>query len=403
MSITIAKSAKLRNVLYDIRGPIVAEAERLTRHGADILQLNIGNPMPFGFRVAEEISTAVIDNLKRAEGYVESKGIVSAREEIMAHYRRRGMMARSVDDVYIGNGVSELITMTMHALVDNGDEILIPSPDYPLWTAAATLSGGVPRHYRCIEQDGWIPDIDDIRSKITPRTKILVIINPNNPTGAVYPLSQLEQLADIAARHKLIICADEIYDHMLFDGAAFHSMGQIARDTLCLCYGGLSKNHLACGFRAGWMVMLGTDTCAGDYREGFDMLSNMRLCSNVPSQYAIAPALRLERAGMAGAAATQRLIRQRQVALERIARIDSLTCAIPQGAFYLFARINAPGITDDVQFALDLLKATNILVVQGSGFNIADSCHFRMTFLPHEERVADALTRIGAFIASYQQ
>ena len=399
----IAKSAKLRDVLYEIRGPVAVAAAKLMEQGEDVLRLNIGNPALFDFQVPEEISRALADNLHRSEAYVESRGVQSVREEILEHYRWQGVGVRSIDDIYVGNGVSELITMTLQGLVDTGDEVLLPAPDYPLWTAATCLSGGVPCHYQCDEDSGWLPNVDDIKAKITERTRVLVIINPNNPTGAVYPRELLEKLADIAARHRLIICADEIYGHMTYDGARHYPMGAIAHDTLCISYSGLSKNHLACGFRAGWMVLTGTEHCSGDYQDGLNMLSNMRLCSNVPAQYGIPPALNLEREGRASAAANKKLAEQRDAALQCIDGIPGFSCVKPKAACYLFPKLDGDmyDLKDDMQLVLDMLHATKVLVIQGSGFNLHDNCHFRMTFLPDKQTLISACNKIGEFLASY--
>lgn len=400
----INKSQTLDDILYDIRGPIMQEAEEMIRRGAEVMRLNIGNPMPFGFRVAPALRRAVARNLRRSEGYSDSRGVPAVRGALVDYYRARGFPVASLDDVYISNGVSEMIHMTMQALLNSGDEVLIPAPDYPLWTAAVKLSRGVARSYRCDEQASWYPDVDDIERQITSRTKILVVINPNNPTGAVYPAELLGRIAELAQRHRLILCSDEVYSQMTYDTHVFHHLAPLAPDTLCLTYSGLSKNHLACGFRSGWMVITGGGV-TGDARLGFNMLANMRLCSNVPTQWAIPPALQRPHGADALVKRGGRLYEQRQIMIDIFAQSSLIECVTPQAAFYLFPRLNVErlGIKSDVQFSLDLLRATGILVVQGSGFNHPDNAHFRMTFLPAVSELQGAGGRLIEFIDGYRQ
>lgn len=402
---TLNKSETLNNILYDIRGPIMQEAEEMQRRGEAVLKLNIGNPMPFDFHVSARLRRAIQRNLRRSEGYTDSRGIPEVREALCRYYRRRDFALSSIDDIYIGNGVSELIHMTMQALINRGDEVLIPAPDYPLWTAAVKLSHGVARYYRCDEENEWYPDIADIARQITPRTKIIVVINPNNPTGAVYPRELLIQIAELAEKHNLLLCSDEVYSQMVYDEHRFYHLAPLATKTPTLTYSGLSKNHLACGFRSGWMVINGAERFSGDFRAGFNMLSNMRLCSNVPTQWAIPPALTKGSSADALVRSGGRLYRQRQIVLDAFAKSTLIDCVSPKAAFYLFPRLDIKklNIKSDVQFVLDLLRETRILVVQGSGFNYPDNAHFRMTFLPAAGELQAAGEKLIAFIEHYRQ
>ncbi len=402
---TINKSDKLTDVLYDIRGPVLSEAQHLEQQGVAIQHLNIGNPAPFGFDASAHIRENIALNLRAAQGYCESKGIPAAREAVLHHYRQQGIAIESIEQIYIGNGVSELIVSAMQALLNNGDEILIPAPDYPLWTAAVRLSGGIPRHYRCDESADWQPDIADIRSKIGVRTRAIVIINPNNPTGSLYSLQLLQEMVELAARHQLIVFSDEIYDQVIYDQHRFYSVGTLCKESLCVLFNGLSKNWRACGYRAGWMVLCGATASSSDYQEGLNMLSNMRLCSNVPSQFAIAPALQQPNDVHELIAPGGRLYQQRARALQYIEEIEGLSCVAPRATFYLFPRLEQRrfNITSDVQFAFDLLRQAHLLVVHGSGFNCPDHLHFRIVFLPQVEELESALGTLGSFLASYRQ
>lgn len=403
---SIRKSKKLVNVCYDIRGPVLEEAKRLEDEGYNILKLNIGNPAPFGFFTPDEMVHDVILNITKAEGYVDSKGIFAARKAIVQYYQKKGIGDMSIEDVYIGNGVSELIVMAMQGLLDDGDEILIPTPDYPLWTAAVNLAGGTPVHYICDEQADWSPDIKEIESKISSNTKGMVIINPNNPTGAVYDREIIESLVRIAEEHQLIIFSDEIYERIVYEGARHYSPALFSDEALCVTFNGLSKAYRAAGFRAGWMVLTGhAKSAAKDYREGLDILSNMRLCSNVPAQYAIQTALGgyqsiddLIRAG-------GRLYEQMNIGYQLISEIPGLSCVKPKGALYLFPKIDTKrfDITSDMRFALDLLREKKILIVQGTGFNWPAPDHFRVVFLPPLEELREAVARLGDFLAGYRQ
>jgi alanine-synthesizing transaminase len=396
----VAKSAKLANVCYDIRGPVLAHAKKLEDDGHRVIKLNIGNPAPFGFEAPEEIVVDVIRNLRDASGYSDSKGIFSARKAVMHHCQQKGIAGVGIEDIYLGNGVSELIVMAMQALLDTGDEVLIPSPDYPLWTAAVSLAGGAPRHYMCDEQAGWLPDLADIGAKITPRTRALVIINPNNPTGALYPPEMLRALLEIARRHQLIVYADEIYDKVLYDGASHTSIAALAEDVLCVTFNGLSKNYRSCGYRAGWMVVSGDRRHAQDYIDGLDMLATMRLCANVPGQFAIQTALGGYQSISDLILPTGRLGRQRDLAWKLITEIPGVTCVKPQAALYLFPRLDPRvyPIADDEAFILDLLLEERVLLVQGTGFNWPRPDHFRVVFLPHEDDLRDAIGRIARFL-----
>ncbi|MBA9004323.1 MULTISPECIES: pyridoxal phosphate-dependent aminotransferase [Thermomonospora] len=396
----VTQSEKLRNVCYDIRGPVLKRAGQLEAEGHKILKLHIGNPAPFGFEAPPEILQDMIRNLPEAHGYSDSKGILPARRAIVQHYEGLGFQDLDVEDVYLGNGVSELIQMTLQALLDNGDEVLIPAPDYPLWTACVSLSGGTPVHYLCDERAGWSPDLDDIESKITDRTRALVIINPNNPTGAVYPREVLVRITELARRHGLIIFSDEIYDRVLYDGAEHVPIATLAPDLLCLTFGGLSKNYRVAGFRSGWVVLSGPKDHAESYIEGLDILANMRLCPNVPAQHAIQAALGGNQSIEELVLPTGRLGEQRDRAWKLLNDIPGVTCVKPQGALYAFPRLDPEvyPITDDQRFILDLLEEQKILVVQGTGFNWPSHDHFRIVTLQWASELEEAITRIGTFL-----
>jgi len=401
----VTQSKKLQNVCYEIRGPVLAEAKRLEEEGHRILKLNIGNPAPFGFEAPEDILVDVIQELPTAQGYSDSKGILSARRAVAQHYEVREFPHVSVDEIYLGNGVSELIVMAMQGLLDNGDEVLIPAPDYPLWTAAASLAGGTPVHYVCDEQADWAPDLDDLRSKVTDRTRAIVVINPNNPTGAVYPRPVLEAIAQVAREHELIVMADEIYDKILYDGATHTSMAAVAPDLLCLTFNGLSKAYRVAGFRSGWLAITGPKEHARNYLEGLDILANMRLCANVPAQHAIQVALGGYQSINELILPGGRLLEQRNVAWELLNQIPGVSVTKPKGALYLFPRLDPKvhDIRDDEQFALDLLREQKMLVVQGTGFNWKTPDHFRLVFLPRVEDLEDAVGRLEKFLSTYSQ
>ena len=401
----IRKSNKLINVCYDIRGPVLQEAKRLEEEGQRIIKLNIGNPAPWGLNAPEEIVQDVIYNLPASQGYCDSKGLFSARKAVMQECQKRGIEDVGIEDIYIGNGVSELIVMATQGLLNDTDEMLIPAPDYPLWTAAVSLSGGNPIHYRCDEEKGWAPDIEDIRSKITERTKGIVVINPNNPTGAVYPKEVLKQIVDLSREHNLIIFADEIYDKILYDEAEHIPLASLADDVLCITFNGLSKTYRAAGFRSGWMIVSGPKHNARDYIEGLDMLSSMRLCSNVPTQHAIQTALGGYQSINELIVPGGRLYEQRNLAWELLNEIPGVSCVKPEGAMYLFPKLDPEvyPIKNDEKMALDLLMQQKVLIVQGSGFNLPDTQHFRMVFLPREDELREAVDRIGKFLKTYQQ
>tara|TARA_R110002167_G_scaffold23038_1_gene81972 strand:- start:6786 stop:8000 length:1215 start_codon:yes stop_codon:yes gene_type:complete len=401
----VRKSNKLRNVCYDIRGPVLEEAKRLEEEGQRIIKLNIGNPAPFGFNSPEEIIQDVIHNLPSAQGYCDSKGLFTARKAVMHECQRRNIQGVGIDDIYLGNGVSELIMMSMQALINDTDEMLIPSPDYPLWTAAVSLAGGTPVHYICDEQAGWFPDIEDIRSKISERTRGIVVINPNNPTGAVYPKALLEQIVDLAREHNLLIFADEIYDKILYDDAEHIPLASLAEDVLCLTFNGLSKSYRSAGFRSGWVIVSGPKHRARDYIEGLDMLSNMRLCANVPAQNAIQTALGGYQSINELIVPGGRLYDQRDAAYDMLTAIPGVSCVKPQGAMYLFPKLDprVHPIHNDEKFALDLLMQQKVLIVQGSGFNLNDTQHFRLVFLPRKDDLHEAIERIGRFLHNYRQ
>ena len=401
----ISKSAKLANVCYDIRGPIMDAARRMEEEGHKIIKLNIGNLAPFGFDSPEEIQQDMIRNLPSSAGYSDSKGIFAARKAVMHETQRQGVKGVTLDDIYLGNGASELIVMATNGLLNDGDELLLPAPDYPLWTAAASLSGGTPVHYLCDESRGWMPDVADIRAKISPRTKGIVIINPNNPTGALYSRELLEQIVAIAREHQLVIFADEVYDKVLYDDAVHTPIASLSEDVLTLSFNSLSKSYRSCGYRAGWMVISGDKKNAQDYIEGLNMLSNMRLCSNVPGQWAIQTALGgyqsiRELVGEGG-----RLRRQRDLAHELITAIPGVSCVKPRAALYMFPRLDPAvyPVVDDRQLFLELLEETRVMLVQGTGFNWATPDHFRIVFLPHEDDLREAIGRVAKFLEGWRK
>ncbi|PSV24689.1 MULTISPECIES: pyridoxal phosphate-dependent aminotransferase [unclassified Photobacterium] len=398
-------SSKLNNVCYDIRGPVLKHAKRMEEEGQKILKLNIGNPAPFGFDAPDEILVDVIRNLPTSQGYCDSKGIYSARKAVVQHYQKRGLLDLDVEDVYIGNGVSELIVMAMQALLNHKDEILVPSPDYPLWTAAVSLSGGTPVHYTCDEQSDWYPDLDDIKKKITPNTRGIVLINPNNPTGAVYSRDFLIEVVEIARQHDLIIFADEIYDKILYDGAQHTSIAPLAEDVVCVTFNGLSKSYRVCGFRAGWMVISGPRHRAKGYIEGLEMLSSMRLCANVPMQHAIQTALGGYQSINELILPGGRLLEQRNKAYDLLTQIPGISCVKPKGALYLFPKLDQKkfNIQDDQKMAMDFLLQEKVLVVHGTGFNWKQPDHFRIVTLPHVDDLELAMGRLERFLHSYRQ
>lgn len=399
------KSSKLENVLYDVRGPVLDEAMRMEEAGANVLKLNIGNPAPFGFRTPDEVVYDMSRQLVDCEGYSNSKGLYSARKAIMQYYQLKGIEGVEIEDIYTGNGASELINISMSALLNDGDEILIPSPDYPLWTACATLAGGKPVHYICDEQAEWNPDIADIRAKITDRTKGIVIINPNNPTGALYPVEILQDIIDIAREHELIIFSDEIYDRLVMDGHEHVSIASMAPDLFCVTFSGLSKSHMIAGYRIGWMVLSGNKKAARDYIEGLNMLANMRLCSNVPAQSIVQTALWGNQSVKSYVVPGGRVLEQRNFIYEALNSIDGITAVKPKAAFYIFPKIDVKkfNITDDEKFALDLLKEKKILIVHGRGFNWPEPDHFRVVYLPQLEVLQEATTQLADFLSTYHQ
>lgn len=401
----ITKSSKLANVCYDIRGPVLAAAKKMEEEGHRVIKLNIGNPLPFGFEAPEEIVVDVIRNMRDASGYTDSLGLFAPRKSIMHYCQEKGIKGVTVEDIFLGNGVSELIVMAMQGLLNNGDQVLVPSPDYPLWTAAVSLSGGIPVHYHCDEAAEWYPDLDDIRSKVTSNTKAIVVINPNNPTGALYPKEILEGILQIAREHGLIVFADEIYDKVLYDGNVHTSLASLADDVLCITMNGLSKNYRACGYRAGWMVVSGDKRHAKDYIEGLNMLASMRLCANVPGQMAIQTALGGYQSINDLIAPNGRLTRQRDLAWKMLTDIPGVTCVKPKGALYLFPKLDPKmyPIKDDEQFMLELLKEEKVLLVQGSGFNWPHPDHFRVVFLPHENDLAEAIGRVARFLEHFRR
>jgi len=400
----IHKSAKLANVLYDVRGPIVDAAKQMEDEGQKIIKLNIGNLAPFGFQPPEEIVQDMIRNLPDSAGYSDSKGIFSARKAVMHYTQEQGIEGVTIDDIYLGNGASDLIGMAANALLSEGDEMLVPAPDYPLWTAVASLSGGKPVHYLCDEANGWMPNLDDIRAKVTSRTKAIVVINPNNPTGALYSNELLLGIIEIAREHNLVIMADEVYDKVLYDGVKHTALASLATDVLTLTFNSLSKAYRSCGFRAGWMVISGDKESARDYIEGINMLANIKLGSNVPGQYAIQTALGGYQSINDLVKEGGRLRRQRDLAYELISAIPGVSCVKPQAALYMFPRLDPKmyPIQDDRQFFMEVLRATRVMLVQGSGFNYPDNQHFRIVFLPHEDDLREAISRLAKFLEQYR-
>ncbi len=402
---TFEKSTKLDNVLYDVRGPVVDEAARMERNGMHILKLNIGNPAPFGFRTPDEVVFDMASQLTECEGYSDSKGLFSARKAIMQYSQIKGLPNVSIDEIYTGNGVSELIQLSMSALLDSGDEVLVPSPDYPLWTACVTLAGGTPVHYICDEQAEWMPDIDDIKAKVTPHTKAIVIINPNNPTGALYPKEVLLEIAEVARQNQLIIFSDEIYDRLCMDGLEHISIASLCPDLFCVTFSGLSKSHMIAGYRIGWMVISGNKSLGQGYIEGINMLSNMRLCSNVPAQSIVQTALWGHQSVKEYVVPGGRVTDQRDFVYEKLNSIPGITCVKPKAAFYAFPKIDVEkfGIVDDERFALDLLREKKVLIVHGGGFNWKQPDHFRIVYLPRRKVLGEALDKLADFLSHYRQ
>lgn len=399
------KSDKLKNVCYDIRGPVLELASKMEEDGQKIIKLNIGNVGVFGFDPPEEIQQDMIRNLVNSAAYSDSKGIFNARKAIMHYSQQKNIKGVTIEDIYTGNGVSELIVLAMNALLNNGDEILVPAPDYPLWTAAVSLSGGTPVHYMCDEKNGWAPDINDIRSKVTPKTKGIVIINPNNPTGAIYSDQVLKSIVDVAKEFGLIIFADEIYDKTLYDGKTHTSIASLSEDVLTITFNGLSKNYRSCGYRSGWMIVSGDKASAKDYIEGLNMLSSMRLCSNVPGQWAIQTALGGYQSINELVAEGGRLRRQRDLAYELITKIPGVSCVKPEAALYLFPKLDPEiyPIKNDQDFIAEFLKEEKVLLVQGSGFNWPHPDHFRLVFLPNEDVLREAINRLAKFLERYRK
>ena len=402
---TIRKSAKLANVCYDIRGPIMDRARQMEEEGQKIIKLNIGNLAVFGFDSPEEIQQDMIRNLPNSAGYSDSKGIFAARKAVMHETQKQGILGVTLDDIYLGNGASELIVMATNGLLDDGDELLLPAPDYPLWTAAASLSGGSPVHYICDESNGWMPNLNDIRAKITPRTKGIVVINPNNPTGALYSDELLQAIVDIAREHGLVIFADEVYDKVLYDGVKHTPIASLSEDVLTLTFNSLYKSYRSCGYRAGWMVVSGDKRVARDYIEGLNMLSNMRLCSNVPGQWAIQTALGGHQSINDLVCEGGRLRRQRDLAHELITAIPGVSCVKPSAALYMFPKLDPQvyPIADDQHFFMELLQETRVMLVQGTGFNWKTPDHFRIVFLPHEDDLREAIGRVAKFLETYRK
>lgn len=399
------KSSKLDNVLYDVRGPVVDEAARMEAAGTHVLKLNIGNPAPFGFRTPDEVVYDMAQQLTDCEGYSDSKGLFSARKAIMQYAQIKNIPNVSIDGIYTGNGVSELINLSMSALLDNGDEVLVPSPDYPLWTACVTLAGGTAVHYVCDEQSEWYPDIEDMRRKITDHTKAIVIINPNNPTGALYPPEVLQQIVDLAREHQLMIFSDEIYDRLVMDGLKHVSIASMAPDLFCVTFSGLSKSHMIAGYRVGWMVLSGNKAIAKDYIEGLNMLTNMRICSNVPAQSIIQTALGGHQSVNDYIVPGGRIYEQREYIYQALNSIPGVSAVKPKAAFYIFPKLDIKrfGIKNDEKFALDLLREQKLLIVQGSGFNWQHPDHFRVVYLPRIEVLKDATSKLETFLSTYHQ
>jgi alanine-synthesizing transaminase len=402
---TIRKSDKLANVCYDIRGPIMERAKQMEEDGHSIIKLNIGNLAVFGFEAPEEIRQDMIRNLPNSAGYSDSKGIFVARKAVMQYTQEQGIKGVTLEDIYLGNGASELIVMATNGLLNDGDEMLVPAPDYPLWTAAVSLSGGTPVHYLCDEANGWMPDLKDIRAKITPRTKGIVVINPNNPTGALYSDELLRGIIEIAREHNLVIMADEVYDKILYDGAKHTAMGSLSEDVLTLTFNSLSKSYRSCGYRAGWLVVSGDKKPAKDYIDGLNMLSTMRLCSNVPGQWAIQTALGGYQTINDLICEGGRLRRQRDIAYELLSAIPGVSCVKPQAGLYIFPKLDSKmyPIENDQAFILELLEETRVLLVQGTGFNWPTPDHFRIVFLPHEDDLREAINRIAKFLEQYRK
>ncbi|MBQ3897344.1 MAG: aminotransferase class I/II-fold pyridoxal phosphate-dependent enzyme [Clostridia bacterium] len=402
---TFSKSSKLDNVLYDVRGPVVDEANRMEEEGIKVLKLNIGNPASFGFSAPDEVIIDMRDSIAGAQGYSDSRGIFAARKAVMQYAQLKGIPNVTMKDIYTGNGASELIQLSLHALLNAGDEILIPSPDYPLWTACANLAGGKAVHYICDEESDWYPDLDDIRSKVTDKTKAIVIINPNNPTGALYPRELLEEIVKIAREHELIIFSDEIYDRLVMDGLEHISIASLCPDLFCVTFSGLSKSHMVCGFRVGWMILSGNKTPAKDYIEGINMLSNMRLCSNVPGQSIIQTALGGYQSVNEYIVPGGRVYEQRNFIYDAINDIPGLSAVKPKAAFYIFPKIDTKkfNITDDNQFALDFLKEKRVLIVPGSGFNWHEPDHFRIVYLPRLTMLRESTDKLADFLDHYRQ
>ena len=401
----VRKSAKLTNVCYDIRGPVLQKARQMEEEGHKIIKLNIGNLAAFGFDSPEEIQQDIIRNLPGAAGYTDSKGIFSARKAIMHYCQQKHIKGVTLEDICVGNGVSELIVMAMNALLNDGDEVLVPAPDYPLWTAAVSLSGGTPKHYLCDEKNGWLPDLADLRGKVNRRTRAIVVINPNNPTGALYPDELLREIIDIARKHQLILYSDEVYDKVLYDGARHTAIASLSEDVLTITFNGLSKNYRSCGYRAGWMVVSGDKRHAQDYIEGLEMLASMRLCANAPGQHGIQTALGGYQSIDDLVADGGRMRRQRDVAYELICAIPGVTCVKPKATLYMFPRLDPKvyPIKDDQQFISELLQEEKVLLVQGSGFNWPYPDHFRLVFLPHEDDLREAIGRIARFLENYRK
>ena len=402
---TFGKADKLEHVLYDVRGPVVDEATRMEERGMRILKLNIGNPAPFGFNAPEEVIQDVRDNIVHSQGYSDSRGIFAARKAIMQYAQLKNIPNVTMKDIYTGNGASELIQLSLNALLNNGDEVLIPSPDYPLWTACTHLAGGKAVHYICDEQSDWFPDIRDIESKITPKTKAIVVINPNNPTGALYPEELLAQIVDVARRHELIIFSDEMYDRLVMDGLKHISTASLAPDLFCVTFSGLSKSHMACGFRVGWMILSGNKEIAKDYMAGINMLSNMRLCSNVPGQSVIQTALGGYQSVNEYIVPGGRVYEQREFIYKALNDIPGISAVKPKAAFYIFPKIDTKkfNILDDQQFALDFLREKRVLIVPGSGFNWKEPDHFRVVYLPRIADLEAACDSLQSFLATYKQ
>ena len=397
------QSQKLANVLYDIRGPVLEEAKRLEAQGHRIIKLNIGNPQPFGFETPPEVLVEVVRNLPISQGYSDSQGILSARTAVVQNYQERGIDITDVDDVWLGNGVSELIQIALNALLDQGDEVLIPAPDYPLWTAATSLSGGTPVHYLCDESNGWMPMMESIRAKVSDRTKAIVVINPNNPTGAVYSPEILREIAAFAAERGLIVMADEIYDKILYDDAVHTTFAAIAPDVFTMTFNGLSKAYRLAGFRAAWMVMTGPRKHATSYIEGINMLTNMRLCANVPAQHAIQTALGGRQSIKDLVLPGGRLLEQRDAAVTALEKIPGVSCVKPRGALYVFPKLDPQvyPIADDRKFVLEFLRSEHVLVVQGTGFNWPSTDHLRIVTLPYAKDLTEAIGRLGNFLSKY--